>query len=103
MLLAAGSGITPIISIAKTALKQTESNVVLVYGNRSAEDAMFVDELQQLQTAYDHRLSIVNIYSRKKVSDALFGRIDMSHINYVRNTLFSQLTLTSFMCVGHQV
>ena len=71
-----------------------------VYGNRSAEDAMFVDELQQLQSAYDNRLSIVNIYSRKKVSDALFGRIDMSHINYVRNTLFSQLTFDMFYVCG---
>ena len=100
LLLVAGSGITPIMSIAKTALKQTESNVVLVYGNRTAEDAMFVDELQQLQTAYDNRLSIVNIYSRKKVSDALFGRIDMSHINYVRNTLFSQLNFDAFYVCG---
>ena len=61
---------------------------------------MFVDELQQLQTAYDNRLSIVNIYSRKKVPDALFGRIDMSHINYVRNTLFSQLNFDAFYVCG---
>ena len=100
LLLAAGSGITPIMSIVKTALKQTGSNVVLVYGNRSAEDSMFEGELQQLKSDNDHRLSIVNIYSRKKVSGALFGRIDMSHINYVRNSLFSQLNFDAFYVCG---
>ncbi|MDC3079383.1 2Fe-2S iron-sulfur cluster-binding protein [Flavobacteriaceae bacterium] len=100
LLLAAGSGITPIMSIAKTALKETESNLVLVYGNRSEDDTMFFDELQQLKSTYENRLSVVNIYSRKKVSDALFGRIDMSHINYVRNTLFSQLNFDTFYVCG---
>lgn len=100
LLLAAGSGITPILSIAKTALKETEGKVVLVYGNRSEEDKMFADELQTLQTAYGQRFEIVHVYSRKKTTDALFGRIDMSHINYVRNTLFSQLDFDDFYVCG---
>ncbi len=100
LLLAAGSGITPILSIAKTALKKTEGKVVLVYGNRSEDDKMFADELQTLQTAYDQRFEIVHIYSRKKTTDALFGRIDMSHINYVRNTLFSQVNFDDFYVCG---
>ena len=100
LLLAAGSGITPILSIAKTALKETDGKVVLVYGNRSEDDKMFADELQSLQTAYDQRFEIVNIYSRKKSTDALFGRIDMPHINYVRNTLFSQLNFDDFYVCG---
>lgn len=100
LLLAAGSGITPILSIAKTALKETDGKVVLVYGNRSEEDKMFADELQTLQATYDQRFEVVNIYSRKKATDALFGRIDMSHINYVRNTLFSQLAFHDFYVCG---
>ena len=100
LLLAAGSGITPILSIAKTALKKTDGKVVLVYGNRSEDDKMFADELQTLQATYDQRFGVVNIYSRKKATDALFGRIDMSHINYVRNTLFSQLTFHDFYVCG---
>ena len=100
LLLAAGSGITPILSIAKTALKETDGKVVLVYGNRSEEDKMFADELQTLQTTYGQRFEVVNIYSRKKATDALFGRIDMSHINYVRNTLFSQLAFHDFYVCG---
>lgn len=100
LLLAAGSGITPILSIAKTALKKTNGKVVLVYGNRSEDDSMFTDEIQTLQTAYDQRFEVVNIYSRKKAANALFGRIDMSHINYVRNTLFSQLNFDDFYVCG---
>jgi ring-1,2-phenylacetyl-CoA epoxidase subunit PaaE len=99
-LLAAGSGITPILSIAKTALKETDGKVVMVYGNRSEDDQMFADQLQTLQTAYGQRFEIVHIYSRKKTTDALFGRIDMSHINYVRNTLFSQLDFDDFYVCG---
>ena len=100
LLLAAGSGITPILSIAKTALKETDGKVVLVYGNRSEDDKMFANELQALQTAYGQRFEIVHIYSRKRTADALFGRIDMAHINYVRNTLFSQLNFDDFYVCG---
>ena len=100
LLLAAGSGITPILAIAKIALKETDGKVVLVYGNRSKDDKMFADELQSLQIAYGQRFEIVHIFSRKKTTDALFGRIDMSHINYVRNTLFSQLDFDYFFICG---
>ncbi|MCH1471885.1 MAG: FAD-binding oxidoreductase [Flavobacteriaceae bacterium] len=100
LLLAAGSGITPILSIAKTALKETDGKAVLVYGNRSEDDKMFADELQTLKTAYGQRFEIVHVYSRKKTTDALFGRINMSHINYVRNTLFSQLDFNDFYVCG---
>ena len=100
LLLAAGSGITPILSIAKTALNKADGKVVLVYGNRSVDDSMFTNEIQTLQAAYNQRFKVVPIYSRKKTADALFGRIDMSHINYVRNTLFSQLDFDDFYVCG---
>ena len=100
LLLAAGSGITPILSIAKTALNETEGKVVLVYGNRTEDDKMFAGELQALQTTYRQRFEIVHIYSKSKTTDALFGRIDLSHINYVRNTLFSQLDFDDFYVCG---
>ncbi|EPR74613.1 Flavodoxin reductases (ferredoxin-NADPH reductases) family 1 [Winogradskyella psychrotolerans RS-3] len=47
---AAGSGITPVLSIAKTLLEEEPfSNFILVYGNKTLADAMFVDELLQLK------------------------------------------------------
>jgi len=66
------------LSIAKTALKETDGKVVLVYGNRSEDDKMFAGELQALQTAYRQRFEIVHIYSRRKTTDALFGRYGLS-------------------------
>ena len=100
LMLAAGSGITPILSIIKTALKETNGKVVLVYGNRSEDDKMFVSELQTLQAEYGQRFEIVHVYSRKKTTDALFGRIDMSIINYVRNTMLSKLDFNDFYICG---
>lgn len=100
LLLAAGSGITPMLSITKTAFQETDGQVVLVYGNRSEEDSMFLDELAALKEQYNERFSLISVYSRKKATDALFGRIDKAHINYVRNTLFSQLHFDDFYVCG---
>jgi ring-1,2-phenylacetyl-CoA epoxidase subunit PaaE len=65
VLFAAGSGITPIISILKTALEdEPRSTVHLVYGNRKIEDIIFYDELEALSTKYSGRLSIQYIISQ---------------------------------------
>ena len=54
-LFAAGSGITPILSIVKCALEEeVYSKVILVYGNKTTEDTMFLNELLELQHAYKH-------------------------------------------------
>jgi 3-ketosteroid 9alpha-monooxygenase subunit B len=55
---AGGSGITPVISIVKSALATTDRRVLLVYANRSADAVIFGDELEGLQTAAGGRLSI---------------------------------------------
>lgn len=75
---AAGSGITPVISIIKTTL-QTEpgSNFTLVYGNRNRRSIIFREELESLKNRYMNRFQLVHILSREE-SDTklLFGRID---------------------------
>jgi ring-1,2-phenylacetyl-CoA epoxidase subunit PaaE len=61
---AAGSGITPIYSLIKTALHAYPSLlVVLVYSNASAEKAVFLQELQQLQEQFATRFSLENLFS----------------------------------------
>jgi 3-ketosteroid 9alpha-monooxygenase subunit B len=55
---AGGSGITPVISIIKSALATTPRPLVLVYANRSADAAIFADELERLRAASGGRLSI---------------------------------------------
>ncbi len=74
---AAGSGITPIMSLLKTALAtNSENRFTLFYGNRSTADIIFRDELNQLVEQYAGRLSVQHILSREKTNDPLFeGRI----------------------------
>jgi 3-ketosteroid 9alpha-monooxygenase subunit B len=55
---AGGSGITPVISILKTALARTKRRVSLVYANRSVESVLFGDELERLRSRSGGRLSI---------------------------------------------
>lgn len=77
-LVAAGSGITPVLSIARSVLDvEPHSAVVLVYGNRTTRDAMFVDELADLKDRDPERLQLVHVLSREaQASDLLTGRLD---------------------------
>ena len=74
---AAGSGITPVISIIKTIL-QTEphSSFTLVYGNRSRSSIIFFEELEGLKNKFLQRFNFINILSREKTDASIsFGRI----------------------------
>jgi len=76
--IAAGSGITPVISIIKTVL-QTEpgSSFTLVYGNRNRPSIIFKEELEALKNKYIHRFNIIHILSREMTDATLnHGRIN---------------------------
>ena len=75
---AAGSGITPILSImASTLEEQPGSKFTLVYGNRHMPSVMFNEALQDLKDRYPDRLTLIHILSRQaQESDLLQGRID---------------------------
>jgi 3-ketosteroid 9alpha-monooxygenase subunit B len=60
VLLAAGSGITPIMSICKSALSQGGGQVVLVYANRDERTVIFRDALRELAAKYPDRLTVVH-------------------------------------------
>lgn len=76
--IAAGSGITPIISIMKTVLaREPGSFVTLLYGNRRSADIIFREQLLWLKNAYLQRLQWINLFSREKqAAEVLNGRID---------------------------
>jgi ferredoxin-NADP reductase len=76
--IAAGSGITPILSILETALElETESRFTLIYGNRTTETTMFKHELDELESRYADRLEILHMHSRDPHQPPeLSGRID---------------------------
>ena len=65
---AAGSGITPVISIIKTTLAtEKQSSFSLVYGNRSRSSIIFKEELEALKNKYMERFSVHHILSREKM------------------------------------
>lgn len=82
VLFAAGSGITPIISIAKTILLlEPKSDVTLFYGNKNFASIIFREEIEALKNKYMDRLRIVHILSRESLGNAIQkGRIDADKI-----------------------
>ena len=75
---AAGSGITPILSIIKTTLEaEPHSRVTLLYGNRSSGSALFREQLEDLKNRYLQRLNLIFVFSREQQDVDLYnGRID---------------------------
>ncbi|KQQ57193.1 phenylacetic acid degradation protein [Pseudomonas sp. Leaf127] len=75
---AAGSGITPILSIIKTTLQnEPHSQFTLIYGNRSSNAALFREQLEDLKNRYLQRLNLVFVFSREQQDVDLYnGRID---------------------------
>src|SRR5699024_7002173 len=60
ILLAAGSGVTPVMSILKSALAQGTGHIVMVYANRDEKSVIFKDELQKLQRENPDRLTVLH-------------------------------------------
>lgn len=75
---AAGSGITPVLSIIKTVLAtEPQSDFTLVYGNRNRSSIIFKETLEALKNKYINRFSLIHILSREKTDAAInYGRID---------------------------
>ena len=76
--IAAGSGITPIISIIKHTLHtQPAANFTLLYGNQSRGSIVFFEEIEALKNKFMQRFSCINILSRERTDAAInFGRIN---------------------------
>lgn len=98
---AAGSGITPVLSILKTVLQQEKhSRFVLIYGNRTPDDTIFFKELLELQSFHPDRLFIEFVYSRCNEENCHYGRIDESTVNYVLKNRFKETSFTRFYLCG---
>lgn len=81
VMIAAGSGITPVLSLASTALRLPGSAVTLVYGNRRSDTVMFAEELSDLKDAHPQALRLLHVLSREpRGADVLSGRIDAAHL-----------------------
>jgi ferredoxin-NADP reductase/fatty acid desaturase len=80
--IAAGSGVTPVLSILSTTLEvEADSRFTFVYGNRDAESTMFREQLDELESRYADRLRIIHVRSRDpRHPAALRGRVDRARL-----------------------
>ena len=98
---AAGSGITPILSIVKSVLEgEPKSTFVLVYGNKTIEETIFHDQLQELHLQYVGRFFVHYVYSKINVEGELFGRIDKSAVNFILKNKHSEKTFDKYYLCG---
>ena len=98
---AAGSGITPIISILRHVLEsEPQARCTLVYGNRSSSSVMFRDELQDLKDRYLDRLTLLFVMSREAQDVELFaGRIDRAKCDALFDSWIDPTTVdVAFVC-----
>jgi len=100
----AGSGITPVMSMIKSVLlKETHSTFVLVYGNKTAEEAIFKSEIDALLTQYPERFFVKYVFSKKIHGDAILGRIDKSIVNLILKNKFKNTSFDSFYLCGPEL
>jgi ring-1,2-phenylacetyl-CoA epoxidase subunit PaaE len=87
--IAAGSGITPVISIISTILEQEPgARVMLVYANRTHRTVMFLDDLHDLKDRYPERFHLVHVLSREQQDVELFsGRLDGDRLTRILKSL----------------
>lgn len=98
---AAGSGITPVMSILHSVLEgEPKSSFVLVYGNQTPASTIFHDYLHELEQKYVGRLFVYYVYSQAKAENALFGRIDRAAVNFVLKNKHKEMTFDSFWLCG---
>jgi ring-1,2-phenylacetyl-CoA epoxidase subunit PaaE len=86
--IAAGSGITPMLSIVASVLTNPDSQVTLLYGNRTTRSVMFAEELADLKNQYGARLDLVHVLSREPRDVDLFsGRLDADRLRRLLSVL----------------
>jgi ring-1,2-phenylacetyl-CoA epoxidase subunit PaaE len=98
---AAGSGITPILSILATTLEeQPASKFTLVYGNRRMDSVMFNEALQDLKDRYPSRLTLIHILSRQAQEVPLLeGRIDAAKVRAIIDAFLPVVSMDEvFIC-----
>ncbi|MEX1190668.1 MAG: 2Fe-2S iron-sulfur cluster-binding protein [Brumimicrobium sp.] len=92
---AAGSGITPLLSIAKFFSRAKDSNLILFYGNKNEDSIMFKDELNDLEN-----VEVRHILSRQEKDGFLHGRLTKDKINDLIKSELDLLKCKGFYLCG---
>lgn len=100
--IAAGSGITPVLSIVASTLRnEPSSKFTLVYGNRTSGSVMFLDDIDALKGAYPDRFMVIHILSREQHDlPLLSGRIDADKVAELCERFISVSSVTGWYLCG---
>ncbi|HVS42310.1 MAG TPA: 1,2-phenylacetyl-CoA epoxidase subunit PaaE [Candidatus Dormibacteraeota bacterium] len=100
--IAAGSGITPVLSLLATTLEvEPRSRVTLLYGNRTTASIMFLEELCDLKNRHPARFHLVNVLSRERQeSELLSGRLDPERLSRVLDALVDPAGVDEWFVCG---
>ena len=101
---AAGSGITPILSIMASTLEgSADAKFTLVYGNRRMDSVMFNEALQDLKDRYPHRLTLIHVLSRQAQEVPLLeGRINGNKVREIMAALLPVASMDEVFVCGPQ-
>jgi ring-1,2-phenylacetyl-CoA epoxidase subunit PaaE len=102
--IAAGSGITPVLSLLATALStEPGSRFTLIFGNRYTRSAMFIDELADLKDRYPTRCQLIHVLSREpRDAELLSGRLDPDRLTRLFAALVDPAGVDEwFLCGPH--
>lgn len=97
---AAGSGITPIMSMIKEVLENdNNTSFTLIYGNKTIADTIFKEELDRLYSQFSDRFNLHYVFSREHTENTKYGRIDDRIANYYIKNIYKHTTFESaFLC-----
>lgn len=101
VLIAAGSGITPMLSIAGSMLANPDAEVILLYGNRRSRSVMFSEEIADLKDQYGSRFDVIHVLSREPREVELFsGRLDAQRLRTILDTVVPTADIDDFWLCG---
>ena len=102
--IAAGSGITPVLSILGAVLEgEPGSSVTLIYANRTHRSVMFLDEVHDLKDRFPERMQIVHVLSRERQDVDLFsGRLDTQRLIGILDALSPAEEVDEWLLCGPQ-
>jgi ring-1,2-phenylacetyl-CoA epoxidase subunit PaaE len=99
---AAGSGITPILSIAATTLEvEPRSRLTLLYANRTHATVMFLEEVEDLKDRYPERFQLIHLLSREPQEVELFsGRLDVPRMQRLLDSVIPPADVDEWFLCG---
>ena len=103
--IAAGSGITPVISIIKHTLQmQANSNFTLIYANKTRSSIIFFEELEGLKNKYMNRFNFINVLSQEKTdADINYGRINQEKLAGMQKLISFNSFDSIYLCGPEQM